>query len=310
MARIVVALGGNALGNSPKEQIKLVKETARSIVDLIEDGNEVVVGHGNGPQVGTINLGMEFSNKNGGNTPEFPFPECCAMSQGYIGYHLQQSLENEMKHRGIEKDVISLVTQVVVDEKDPAFFNPTKPIGNFYSREAALSIMEKTGYPFIEDSGRGYRRVVPSPSPCKIVELHSIMEMAAKGNLVISVGGGGVPVIQKAEGYEGVAAVIDKDRSCARLAVEMEADLLIILTAVEKVCLNFGKPDQQELDQMTTEEAENYIRLGQFAPGSMLPKIEACLTFVNSRKQGRALITSLDKVKEALAGKTGTIITV
>ena len=308
MARIVVALGGNALGNSPKEQIRLVKETAKSIVDLIEERNEVVVGHGNGPQVGTINMGMEFSNKNGGNTPEFPFPECCAMSQGYIGYHLQQSLENEIKHRRIEKDVISIVTQVIVDEEDPAFSHPTKPIGDFYSKEEASTIMEKTGYVFIEDSGRGYRRVVPSPKPSKIVEIHSIKEMVAQGNIVISVGGGGIPVVQKSDGYEGVPAVIDKDRSCALLAVEMGADQLIILTAVEKVCLNFGKPDQKELDRMTGEEAEEYIRQGQFAPGSMLPKIEACLTFVKGRKQGRALITSLDKVKAALAGETGTVI--
>lgn len=305
--RIVVALGGNALGKTPEQQLELVKHTAGTIVDLAEKGYEVLIGHGNGPQVGMINLTMEYSAQNGGTTPAMPFPECGAMSQGYIGYHLQQAVQNELKKRGIRKDCAAVVTQVVVDPEDPGFAHPTKPIGSFMTKEEADRIAKEKGYVFVEDAGRGYRRVVPSPLPKKIVELHMVETLASAGDIVITVGGGGVPVIETEEGLKGVAAVIDKDRSSALLAEAVHADQLIILTAVDKVCISFNKPDQKELSSMTVKEAEQYISEGQFAPGSMLPKVESCLEFVKHTGK-TALITSLSKAKEALEGKTGTII--
>ncbi len=306
--RIVVALGGNALGKTPEEQLELVKHTAVTIVDLVEKGYEVLIGHGNGPQVGMINLAMEYSSQNGGSTPAMPFPECGAMSQGYIGYHLQQAIQNELNRRGIHKDCASVVTQVVVDPRDPGFENPTKPIGSFLTKEEAERIAAEKGYTFVEDAGRGYRRVVPSPLPKRIVELRMVETLAAAGDIVITVGGGGVPVIETEHGLAGVAAVIDKDRSSALLAESVHADQLIILTAVDRVCINFNKPDQKEIPSMTVKEAEQYIREGQFAKGSMLPKVESCLEFVKNTGKP-ALITSLSRASEALEGKTGTIIT-
>ena len=304
----MVALGGNALGKTPGEQLRLVRETAKPIADLVEKGYEVVVGHGNGPQVGMINLAMEFSAGRGGGTPYMPFPECGAMTQGYIGYHLQQALRQELLSRGIQKDVITLVTQVVVDENDPAFEHPTKPVGSFYMKTEAEAIAREKGFTFVEDAGRGYRRVVPSPLPRKIVELSVVKQLLEAGTVVITVGGGGIPVAETAEGLRGVAAVIDKDRASALLARELRADRLIILTAVDRVCVNFGKPDQRALDSMTLPECERYIAEGQFAPGSMLPKVESCMDFVRG-SGGSALITSLEKAPLALEGKTGTVIT-
>ena len=308
--RIVVALGGNALGNTPEEQLDLVRHTAKTIVDLSEAGYEVIVGHGNGPQVGMINLAMEFSSTKGGNTPYMPFPECGAMSQGYIGYHLQQAIQRELKARNIQKECASVITQVVVDANDPGFKKPTKPVGSFYTKEEADKIAKEKGFIFVEDSGRGYRRVVPSPIPKRIVELKVVEQLVKNGDIVITVGGGGIPVVETADGLQGVAAVIDKDRSSALLAQDIEADKLIILTAVDRVCINFNKPDQKELPTMTLSEAEKYIGEKQFAPGSMLPKVQSCMEFVkNNTHGGQALITSLQKAALALKGETGTVIT-
>ena len=308
--RIVVALGGNALGKTPEEQLELVKGTAKPIVDLVEKGYEVIIGHGNGPQVGMINLAMEFSANKGGNTPFMPFPECGAMTQGYIGYHLQQAIQEELKARGINKECATVVTQVVVDEKDPGFQHPTKPVGSFYTKEEADKIAAEKGFTFVEDAGRGYRRVVPSPIPKRIVELKVVEQLVDAGDIVITVGGGGIPVVETENGLKGVAAVIDKDRASALLARDVKADRLIILTAVDRVCINCNKPDQKELAEMSLEEADKYIGEKQFAPGSMLPKVESCMEFVkNSDHGGTALITSLSRAAEALEGKTGTIIT-
>ena len=308
--RIVVALGGNALGNTPEEQLELVRHTAKTIVDLAQDGYEVIVGHGNGPQVGMINLAMEFSCTKGGNTPYMPFPECGAMSQGYIGYHLQQAIQQELKVRGVDKECAAIVTQVVVDANDPGFAKPTKPVGSFYTKEEADKIAAEKGFTFVEDAGRGYRRVVPSPIPQRIVELKVVEQLIKAGDIVITVGGGGIPVVETEQGLKGVAAVIDKDRSSALLAQSIGADMLIILTAVDRVCINYNKPDQKELPTMTLEEAEKYIEEKQFAPGSMLPKVQSCMEFVkNNTHGGTALITSLQKAKVALQGETGTIIT-
>ena len=308
--RIVVALGGNALGNTPEEQLELVRHTAKTIVDLAQDGYEVIVGHGNGPQVGMINLAMEFSCTKGGNTPYMPFPECGAMSQGYIGYHLQQAIQQELKARGVDKECAAIVTQVVVDANDPGFAKPTKPVGSFYTKEEADKIAAEKDFTFVEDAGRGYRRVVPSPIPQRIVELKVVEQLVKAGDIVITVGGGGIPVVETEQGLKGVAAVIDKDRSSALLAQSIGADMLIILTAVDRVCINYNKPDQKELPTMTLEEAEKYIEEKQFAPGSMLPKVQSCMEFVkNNTHGGTALITSLQKAKVALQGETGTIIT-
>ncbi|PTM21274.1 carbamate kinase [Lactobacillus sp. PFC-70] len=307
MAKIVVALGGNALGKSPEEQLQLVKHTAASLVGLVAAGHKVVISHGNGPQVGAINLGMNFAAENG-KTAAFPFPECGAMSQGYIGYHLQQSLQNELHRQNIQKDVATVVTQIEVDPSDAAFEDPTKPVGDFYSKEDAAKIQAEKGYTFKEDAGRGYRQVVPSPLPKRIIELNSINNLIESGSLVIAGGGGGVPVVQTTEGLKGVPAVIDKDRSSALLAANLDADQLIILTAVDDVYVNYGQPDQKALRKLSVQDAQKYIDQGQFAPGSMLPKIEACLDFAKSGAQRTALITSLDHLDDALAGKVGTLI--
>ena len=307
MAKVVVALGGNALGKSPEEQLKLVKNTASSLIGLIAAGNQVVISHGNGPQVGAINLGMNFAAEHG-KTAAFPFPECGAMSQGYIGYHLQQSLENELHRRWMNKSVATIVTQIAVDPNDPAFENPSKPVGDFYTKKQADEIAKEKGYTFKEDAGRGYRQVVPSPLPMKIMELDSIKTLIDADKLVIAGGGGGVPVIITDKGLEGVPAVIDKDRSSALLADKINADKLIILTAVDYVYVNYGKPDEKALKTLNVAEAQKYMKEGQFAAGSMLPKIEACLSFVEGHPEREALITSLDGLDDALAGKVGTVI--
>ena len=309
MERLVIALGGNALGNNPNEQLELVKHTAKTIVDLSEEGYNVIVGHGNGPQVGMINLAMDFASTNGANTPSMPFAECGSMSQGYIGYHLQQSIKNELESRNINKNVVTVITQVVVDENDEAFKNLTKPVGMFYTKEESEKISLEKGFTFVEDSGRGYRRVVASPQPQNIVELDTIKQLSDNGNIVITVGGGGIPVVYKNDKIlQGVDAVIDKDKSSSKLAKDLDAKMLVILTAVEKVYINFNKENQQGLDFMNIDDALKYINEGHFAKGSMLPKIEACVDFVNSSENGKALITSLEKAKEALRGNTGTLI--
>ena len=309
MKELVIALGGNALGKTAEEQLELVKHTAKTIVDLVEEGYNVIVGHGNGPQVGMINLAMEFAANNGANTPIMPFAECGAMSQGYIGYHLQQSIRTELLSRGIRKNVATVVTQVVVDENDEAFTNLSKPVGMFYNKEESEKIASEKGFTFVEDAGRGYRRVVASPQPQKIVELETVKQLVEQGTIVITVGGGGIPVVEESNGYlRGVAAVIDKDKSSAKLAKDLDAEMLVILTAVDRVCINFNKPNQEELSDINLEEAGKYIKEGHFAKGSMLPKVEACMDYVKFSNNGKALITSLEKAKEALHGSTGTII--
>ncbi len=308
MSKIVIALGGNALGKTPEEQLKLVQNTAKSIVEIVKEGHEVIIAHGNGPQVGMINLAMDFACENNAGTPNMPFAECGAMSQGYIGYHLQQSISEELRKNNINKDCVTLITQVEVDKNDKAFNNPTKPVGMFYSKEDALKIEKEKGYTFVEDAGRGYRRVVPSPKPINIIELNVIKQLIENNNIVIAVGGGGIPVIKTENGYVGTDAVIDKDLSSAKLATQLNADILLILTAVDKVYINYNKSNQESLDEITLEEAQKYIEEGQFAKGSMLPKVEACMNFVKSYPEGKAIITSLDNAREALLGKTGTVI--
>lgn len=308
MSKIVIALGGNALGKTPEEQLKLVKETAKSIVEIVKEGHEVIVTHGNGPQVGMINLAMDFANENEAGTPNMPFAECGAMSQGYIGYHLQQSISEELRKSEINQGCVTIITQVEVAKRDKAFANPTKPVGMFYTKEEAKKIQKEKGYTFVEDAGRGYRRVVPSPKPINIIELEVIKRLIRAKNIVIAVGGGGIPVIKTRKGYQGVDAVIDKDLSSAKLAAQINADILLILTAVEKVYLNYNTPNALGLDKLTSAEAKKYIKKQEFAKGSMLPKIEACLNFVKACPKGKAIITSLDKAKEALNKETGTII--
>ena len=307
MAKVVVALGGNALGKSPEEQLKLVKNTADSLIGLIEDGNKVVISHGNGPQIGQINLGMNFAAQRG-KVSAFPFPECGAMSQGYIGYHLQQSLQNELHRRHLTKNVVTMITQILVDAADPAFQSPSKPIGDFYTKEQAAQIEAEKNYTFVEDAGRGYRQVVPSPIPNKIMELASIKALFENGDLVIAGGGGGVPVVATDEGVKGVPAVIDKDRSSALLADSIDADKLIILTAVDYVYVNYNQPNELKLTNLSVDEAKKYMSEGQFAAGSMLPKIESCLSFVEGHPERQAIITSLTGLNDSLTGKLGTVL--
>lgn len=306
---VVIALGGNALGDTPQEQLQLVKDTAEHIVDMVAEGINVVVSHGNGPQVGMINNAFAYASAHDGKTPEMPFPECGAMSQGYIGYQLSQAILGELKRRGIMRSTACIVTQTVVDPNDPAFQNPTKPVGAFMTEEAAKAKAEETGLTFKEDAGRGWRMVVASPKPQRIVEFDAIKDLMDDGYIVVSTGGGGVPVVERDDSYHGVPAVIDKDRSSAKLAADFRADMLVILTAVEKVCVNFGKPDQSELNSMTVAEARKHIEDNQFAPGSMLPKVEACIEFVEQHPGGSALITSLECAAAGLKGETGTVIT-
>lgn len=308
MAKIVMALGGNALGDNPIEQLKLVKNTAKSIIEIIKEGNDLIITHGNGPQVGMIFNAFEESSKINNKLSEMPFPECGAMSQGYIGYHLQNAILSELKKQKINKDVVTIITQVEVNPNDEAFLQPTKPIGSFYSKEESVEIALRKGYKMVEDANRGYRRVVPSPKPIKIMESKVIKNLVAAGHLIITVGGGGIPVIQKGNEYLGVDAVIDKDFASAKLAEEVDADILLILTAVDKVSLNYGKPNQINLDLATSSMITKYINEGHFAKGSMLPKIEAALEFVKGKIEKMAIITSLDNANKALKGEAGTKI--
>lgn len=306
--KIVVALGGNALGKTPVEQLELVKQTAKPIVDLIQDGHEVVLAHGNGPQVGMINLAMSTAAGSDAGTPDMPFPECGAMSQGYIGYHLQNAIREELLNREMNTPVATVITQVIVDKNDPAFENPTKPIGAFYTKEQADAIIEAKGYDMVEDAGRGWRRVVPSPLPIDVAEKETVKALIEKNHVVISVGGGGIPVVAEGNRLVGVPAVIDKDFASSKLAEIVDADYLIILTAVEQVAINFGKENEKWLASLSIEEAEQYIEEGHFAPGSMLPKVKAAMKFATSKPGRRALITSLEKAADGIAGKTGTMI--
>lgn len=310
MSKIIVALGGNALGKNPLEQMDLLENVSKILVNLIKKGHQIVLTHGNGPQVGQISLAMEFANQNGINTPYMPFPECGSMSQGYIGYQLQQALQDELERCKIDKKCVTLITQVLVSESDPAFLNPTKPIGSFYTKEEAEKISKEKNQTFKEDSGRGYRRVVPSPKPIDIIEADAIKLLVDNDIVVISVGGGGIPVVKrdKLELLEGVDAVIDKDMSSSLLAKKIDADILLILTAVDKVCLNFNSDNPIELDELTVSDAMKYIENKEFAEGSMLPKINACLDFVKSGNNKTAIITSLKEAGNALDGNVGTKI--
>ena len=311
MKRIVIALGGNALQEAGKpataeSQLEVVEKTSTYIADIIEAGYDVVIAHGNGPQVGRIVLQNESASN---VTPAMPFDVCGAMSQGYIGYHIQQGLSKILRQRGIQKQVVTLVTQVVVDKNDPKFQNPSKPIGPFYSQAEAEKIAAEKGYVMKEDAGRGYRRVVASPLPVEIVELDAVKALEKDGFVVVTVGGGGIPVIRNADGtLTGTAAVIDKDLASEKLAEDLDADALVILTAVEKVSVNYKKPDQKDLSRMTVAEAKKYIGEGQFAPGSMLPKVEAAIKFAESKANRQCIITSLEKAVDALNGTAGTTV--
>ena len=306
--KVVVALGGNALGRAPEEQIRLVKNTAKPIVDLIEEGHQVILAHGNGPQVGMINLAMSAANAAAAGTPEMPFPECGAMSQGYIGYHLQNAIREELLNRGLKVPVATVITQVIVDKNDPAFEKPIKPIGAFYSEDEAIALMKQhEDYQMVEDAGRGWRRVVASPIPVDVAEKETVKTLMESGHMVITVGGGGIPVYEDGNALKGIPAVIDKDYSAEVIAELMDADYLIILTTVEKVALNFNTPDEIWVDQLTVNEAKQYIEEGHFSPGSMLPKVKAAVKFAGSKKGRKSLITSLDKAKDGIAGQTGTI---
>ncbi len=306
--KIVIALGGNALGNNLPEQMEAVKTTAKAIVDLAEDGNEIVIVHGNGPQVGVINNAMtEFAHKDGSDPT--PLSVCVAMSQAYIGYDIQNALREEFLNRGAKlPPVATMVTQVRVDPEDPAFRDPSKPIGRFMAKDEALKEAGDRGWIVREDAGRGYRRVVASPKPKEIIELSAIRAMADDGQIVICCGGGGIPVVAEGKHLAGVPAVIDKDFAAELLAESLDADMLLILTAVEKAAVYFGKPEQRWLSEISAEEAERYAEEGQFAAGSMLPKVQAAIRFARSRKGRTAVITLLEKAREALQGKTGTRI--
>ena len=308
--KIVVALGGNALGSNLVEQMISVSDAVKPIADLIEEGYEVVVTHGNGPQVGVIQDAMTLlSRENPEKHPHFPLSVCTAMSQGYIGYDITNKLREELLDRGLAGNVACVLTQVEVDPQDPAFRHPTKPIGPFLTKEEADKKAMEKRHVFIEDSGRGYRRVVASPEPISIIEIDTIRTLADAGYVVIGAGGGGIPVFKTENHHlQGAPAVIDKDRASELLAEQLDADFLIILTAVENAAINYGKPDEQKLGDISVEEAKKYIAEGQFAPGSMLPKVEAAVKFAESKPGRTALITLLEKAKDGINGKTGTRI--
>ncbi|MDR2246500.1 MAG: carbamate kinase [Treponema sp.] len=306
--RIVIALGGNALGNTLKEQMEAARVTAKAIVDLVEAGHDIAVVHGNGPQVGMIETAFETAARADPHFPVLPMSVCVALSQGYIGYDLQNTLRKELDERGITRQVAAVITQVEVDPHDAAFENPTKPIGGFMT-EAEARIMKAKGVAVMEDSGRGWRQVVASPRPVNILEAGTVSALLEAGQIPIACGGGGIPVALRDGQYRGMGAVIDKDFTAARLAESIGADMLIILTAVEKVAVNFGKPDQTWLDTLTVAQAEAYIAGNQFAKGSMLPKVQAAVSFVRSTEKASALITLLAKARDGIEGKTGTRIT-
>ena len=307
--RIVIALGGNALGKNLPEQYLAVQETSKAIADLIEAGNEVIISHGNGPQVGMINNAMAAYSKTEPSHPAItPLSVCVAMSQAYIGYDLQNALKEELLNRGIKKNVATVITQVRVDENDPAFEHPTKPIGQFMTKEEADAAVSSSGIQVTEDAGRGYRRVVASPKPAEIIEIDTVKDLLNAGEGVIASGGGGIPVIRQGNHLKGVGAVIDKDFASCLLAQQLNADFLIILTAVEKVALRFGTPEETWLDDISVEDAKQYMEEGHFAPGSMLPKVQAAVEFAESGEGRTALITLLQKAKDGVNGTTGTRI--
>ena len=305
MSRIVIAFGGNALGKTPKEQQELIDKAVLNLIPLIKEGHELIIGHGNGPQVGVINLAFEdsFENK---DIPYMPFAECTAMSQGYIGYHLQKGIRAALKKEGLNKKVATVVTQVAVDESDPSFNNPTKPVGPFYDKETADKLMAQTGEKYIEDAGRGYRKVVASPKPLEIIELETIKDLVNTGHIVIAGGGGGIPIFKQNE-LKGATAVIDKDLLCSLMAENLKADALIILTNVKQAELNYNTPEAKKIGKITVDEAKKHIADGHFAKGSMLPKMEAAIKFVEATG-GRAIITDLNNLTNAMQGIEATEI--
>lgn len=305
MSRIVIAFGGNALGNNPKEQQKLIKNAVKNVVPLVKQGHDILLNHGNGPQVGVINLAFEDSYENK-DIPYMPFPECTAMSQGYIGYHLQKGLRDVLEKEKIQKEIVTLVTQVIVDSNDPSFQNPTKPVGPFYTKEVAQTLMKQTGEIYIEDSGRGYRKVVASPEPLEIVELNSIHTLLETGRIVIAGGGGGIPVFK--QGIDKKAtAVIDKDLVSSLMGRKLNADILVILTNIKQAELFYGTDHAIKLGRVSVQEVLQYIEEGHFAKGSMLPKIKAAVRFVKGTDH-RAIITSLENLSNGLKGIEATEI--
>lgn len=307
--RIVIALGGNAiLSDDPSEKAQrmAIKSTCEKLIKLTSEGNELIISHGNGPQVGNLLLQQEAANDE--KNPAMPLDTCVAMTQGSIGYWMQNEMSNALYEKGIKRQVVSIITQVYVDEKDEAFKKPTKPIGPFLTKEEAEIASKKDSCIYKEDSGRGYRKVVPSPKPIGIVEYESIIKLIENGNIIISCGGGGVPVVLDENGYTGVEAVIDKDLASEKLAELVDADELIILTGVDNVYVNYNKENEEKLTKVTVSKLREYIKEGQFPKGSMLPKIEAAIAFVESSKSGVAIITSLDKLGEINEG-AGTVIT-
>lgn len=305
MSRFVVSLGGNALGKNAEEQKELLKGVAKPIVSLIKDGNEVIIVHGNGPQVGMINLAFTDAK----SVPDMPFPECGAMSQGYIGYHIQNAIDNELKKQGLSRDVVTVVSQVLVDKDDPLFKSPSKPVGSFYSEEEAEQIAKEKGYAMKEDAGRGWRRVVASPLPIDIIEKNSILNLVSSGHVVICAGGGGIPVIKNEDGsLDGIAAVIDKDYASAKVAALVNADYLVILTAVDNVYINFRKPDEKRLGKVSIQEMKEYMKGDYFAKGSMFPKVNACLKFLEEKPGKTAIISSIESAEKAFKEQAGTII--
>ena len=308
MSRVVMALGGNALGNTPEEQKLKTRWIAKVIADMVEDGHHLVICHGNGPQVGMIQLSMDYAAASDAISADVALPECGAMSQGYIGYHLQNGITNELNVRGIDRPVAAVLTRVVVNAKDPAFQNPTKTIGAFYTREEAERLSASGHTTFVEDSGRGYRRVVASPLPVEIQEMPVIRRMMDSGYITIAVGGGGIPITKEHGICRGTAAVIDKDFAAEKLAENIQADILLLLTAVDAVSVNFGKKNQKQLGRVTGSELERYAKEGQFPAGSMLPKVQAALKFVRHNPKGKAIISSLERAREAVEEGCGTII--
>ncbi|MDD3409934.1 MAG: carbamate kinase [Eubacteriales bacterium] len=305
--RMVVALGGNALGRTLPEQMAAVKLTAKAIADLVEEGHEIILSHGNGPQVGMLQTAMaEYAARY--QEPPAPLSVCVAMSQGYIGYDLQNALREELIDRGVHKAVSTVLTQVRVDPDDPAFAHPTKPIGHFMTKEEADQKAREKGWTVVEDAGRGYRRVVASPQPVEIIEIETVKALLDAGQIVVAAGGGGIPVVAHGHHLSGIGAVIDKDLASRLMAETLHADTLMILTAVEKVAIRFGKPDQQWLDDLTWRQAQRYMDEGQFAAGSMLPKVQAAVEFVKGAPGRTALITELSRAREAAQGRTGTLI--
>ena len=304
MSRYVVSLGGNALGNNAEEQKVLVSNVAKYIVKLMKDGHEVVIVHGNGPQVGMINNAFNDAK----SVPDMPFPECGAMSQGYIGFHLQNALQNELKSQGVKRNVATVVTQVLVDKNDPLFQNPSKPVGGFMSKEEAEKVAVEKGWTIKEDAGRGYRRVVPSPLPIDIEEKEIISTLVKSGNVVICAGGGGIPVIKEGNRLKGVAAVIDKDYASALVAELVDADYLVILTAIDNVCINYKQPNEVKLGKVSLEEIKEYLKGDYFAKGSMYPKVNACVKFLTKAPGKTAIIAALENAALAFEEKSGTII--